>query len=142
MYVFVIDDDPLTHVMCSWSTHLFNFATWESLYSVFPVTSLDNRRMCHYMLYTPALCEQYDKYTARGFARGVVGSLWGLGEFRRRRTVVDEYTRRVPFSCAPSHAEEELRSWRFENTSGGMKLIGLFGSTDDGSDSDFEVTRS
>lgn len=111
MHFYVVDGDPLRHVMSSWSRHLNNFATWESIYSVFPVSSIDRGYISRVSF---TYCEQshIEKYVERGFTESPLEDLSTLVEFQSDRFLVDGSTRRIPFSGAPMEPDEMLRAWR------------------------------
>lgn len=116
--------EPLHYVMLkSWSTVIMNIATWESIYCLFPVSTLDNRHMVTIKATTHAELEAHDKYLQRGYTDVHYEDVSGLGEFRSKRTVGDDWTRRVMFSGQQAEPEPTVSQADFFTTREGVKIF-------------------
>lgn len=123
--VVILHREPLRHILRTfWSTHLCNFATWEGMYSVFPVSTLCDNSMGVIFADRRRELEAYEKYVNRGFTLASYASLKKLEEFNIVRRIGDEYTRRVPFSGAPLRPDGRLPRMRFTVGKSGVKFIG------------------
>lgn len=116
--------EPMSHVLRScWSSHMVNMATWESMYSLFPVTTLDNRRMVVANVSTHAQLLAYSKYIRRGYQDTPFVDVIDLSEFSNQRAVGDEWTRRVRFS-GTEYAQDNYMDFTFKVVQGAIELTG------------------
>lgn len=115
--------DPVKHILCSfWSSHIMNVATWESIYSVFPTSTLNLRQMGTFNISTHTELQAYDKYVDRGYAAVPRSTLRSRAEFQGERKVGDEQTLRVPFSGSPREPDSDLANLKFKFVKGGLKM--------------------
>lgn len=127
----LVQSEPLAYIMQScWSTHLMNFATSEAMYSLFPVSALQERQMGIVSLREFEAREACDKYVDRGFTGLSLDRLPPLGEFRNDRVVGDEWTRRVAFDNDSAQADELVIQWRFRVAKHGIECYGSISSDD------------
>lgn len=122
--VVVCDVEPVAFVLrSSWSTHLLNFATWDSMISLFPVSALREKEMFVFSVVRLEHLRSFDQYIRIGFER-ICGSRFSwTGEFKRSRFIGDEYTVCVPFSSRVA-PDGELLDYAFEVHEEGIRLIG------------------
>lgn len=93
-------------MMCSFqSLYMFNFATWESIYSLFPSSILR--------------CD----YTGVLSVSTVTEVKTCLGELGSERIVGDQWTYRVLFSKTPAEQDHDVGRCRFRLDEGGVKFI-------------------
>lgn len=82
--------DPVCHVLCeAWATHLFTFATSDSIYCLYPVISLRKRQMvlCELFRYEDIL--EYDACVRSGMVRVRMDDVLTDDEFQLGRHFVD-----------------------------------------------------
>lgn len=128
MQLVVLYDQPVQYMLENfWSLHLMNFATWESIYSLF-YSMVINKQMAVRPVLTAQEIEAHDKYVFRGFKP--VSYLRELVDFPNERGVGDEWTHRVRFSGAPAHVGSELFNTRFYVGEGGIEKIPMLDSSD------------
>lgn len=102
----VIDVEPVEYIMLGFhSTYMFNFATWESMYSVFPFSTLRCDHMGVLFLLTPAECKLF------------------IAEVHGQRRIGDEWTYRVMFSGTSVDCKPELGFPPFYVTEDGLRFV-------------------
>lgn len=123
MQVIVLWQEPVMHILHSfWSIHLMNYATWEGIYSLYPVSTLDMRSMVVVKSLSRKERVALDKYVQRGFRLTSLNDVWHLEEFHKSRTVRDELVRRVSLGSSLSE-ENPLRLWRFRLSERGVEYV-------------------
>lgn len=86
-----------------WSTHLFNIATWESLYVLFP-SCVHGRRMHIIHWPTPPRLVAISRHLTNGYVRGSWSEFLTNDEFKSERFVGDRFTERIRF-------ESDVSEW-------------------------------
>lgn len=131
MQLVLLFCDPVEHVLSTfWSTHLFNIATWESVYSVFPVSTFGRRQMGVISSHRASELLSYDKYVLRGFVRATHRQLKSLVEFSGYRRIGDKYCYRVTFPGAPLQLDSQLQKFCFRFGKDGIQLVRGIESSD------------
>lgn len=93
-------------MLCTFrSTHLFNFATWESIYSLFPFNTLYSDSSGHLSVSTVA---EYKLY---------------LAEVQSDRVVGDQWTYRVLFSDLSVIPDHNLAEFCFRVVDGRVQFL-------------------
>lgn len=124
MRLVVCDVEPVAHILrSSWATHLLNFASWDSIVSLFPTSALRKKQMFVFSAEGECELRLFDKYIECGFVRIRPGGFSWSGEFKKRRFIGDEYTVRVQFSGRFA-TDLELLDHAFEVGEGGIRLVG------------------
>lgn len=110
------DEEVVSHMMrTAWSTHLLNFSTWETIFSLYPNTTITHKRMLVQSTSSVAQLKSYQQYVKRGFRRMFKHGLehhdgnctkYEFGELAICRSVGDEWTRRVHYSIEPECVDE------------------------------------
>lgn len=81
-----------------WSTHLMNFATHESIYSLFPRLTLGKKMILLGWLEERQLIA-YEKYVDRGYRWLSWNEAAQEDEISSQRSIGDILTRRIPFKA-------------------------------------------
>lgn len=97
----------------AWATHMYTFATHESIYCMFPQLTIELRQSVASEGFD--LLSRVWRYRQRGFTFVQARNLDGLAECCGRRTFGDSNTLRLPFSSGPG-GEVDLLS--------GLKITG------------------
>ncbi|KAJ6125959.1 hypothetical protein N7471_010452 [Penicillium samsonianum] len=108
-----------------WSTHLMNFATWESIYGLFPFSTIVRKHICVLSSDKIIGLNEYDEFVKLGFKRESLISLW-----QKERSVGDEWTRRSMFSDVRFEPQPEFIRARFRIGNEGIQFLSTVELTD------------
>jgi hypothetical protein len=109
-----LKENPVRYVLRTvWSTHLFNIATHESIYCMFPGSGIDQKVIFLTRFPEAETLRLYQLYVDRGYRRGLSSQAAQLYEFSNDRSVGDIFTRRVRFRLSSEDIPIWVRSMRF-----------------------------
>ena len=109
----IVEGEPLRGLlMYGWSSAVFQFATYEGIYCLFPEATLEKREMHMFDDRSYGNANSYRWWIER-FVRVSPKERFRSEEFEGDRSFGDEWTHRVPFSSASNEVPEEMKQIRF-----------------------------
>lgn len=114
----------MEHLLKSvWSTHLFNFATHESIYCVFPEATLVDKYMYLLCLPPTSTLRLYGTYLERGYKRRQLRLEPERLELSSARFIGDSLTYRLKFDARVDFIPSVLTEVKFELSSFGVSIL-------------------
>lgn len=106
-----------------WSSHVFNLATWEAIYCLFPEATMQNRMMHIFPGRPWGSGEVLERWFSRGFSRAAGNEKFSSSEFQSERYFGDSMTYRLGFSKSDGVVPEVLRQVRISIDRNGSVCI-------------------
>lgn len=111
----LVGERPASYLVRSiWASNLFNFASHESVYCLFPRATMERKFIFVLGLPSSSAFEVLDTFKDRGYRPGDLGWRRQAPEFVRNRYVGDGFTCRLRFTRGVGGIPTSLQNVRFK----------------------------